>query len=209
MKGNDIVTTLELVMGWLNKLALLNILWILFTLFGLIIGGIFPSTAATLGVARKWLMGKKDIKVWKTFRKIYREEFISTNIIGWILSIVGGLLFLNYRLLFESREDISFILPFVFYLVLFLFLIIVTWVFPLNVHNYASIINQIKNAFIIGIARIHITITIMLLLFSFMFFSLEYPVLLIFFTFSVSALVWMWLSLRVFTQVLHGKKDPA
>lgn len=209
MKGNNVVTTLELVMKWINRVALLNFLWILFTLVGLVIGGLFPSTSATLGVARKWLMGEHDIKIWKTFKGIFSEEFISSNIIGWMLSVIAGLLYLNYLSLFEARENISIILPFVFYLVVFLFLVIAVWIFPLNVHNYANIINQLKNAFIIGIVKIHITVTIMLLLFSIMFFSLEYPVLLPFFTFSLSALLWMWLSIRVFSQVIDKVNETA
>ncbi|MDL4839035.1 YesL family protein [Aquibacillus rhizosphaerae] len=207
MNGKSIATTLDRVMQWVTRLALLNIFWILFSISGLLIVGIFPATSAALGVSRKWLTGEHDIKIWKTFKRIFREEFVSSNIIGWILTLLGGLFYLNYRVMLDAGSEIMVIIPFAFYLVIFLFLIIVLWVFPLNVHNYASIIQQFKNAFIIGIAKLHITITMMLLLFSIMFFSLDFPVLLFFFTFSLSALVWMWLSLRVFSKVLDNPKE--
>ncbi|WP_112182331.1 MULTISPECIES: YesL family protein [Paraliobacillus] len=207
MNAKDLVTTLDRVMYWVMQLALLNFLFILFSVSGLIIVGIFPATVATLGVTRKWIMGQYEIKVWTTFKRIFREEFISSNIIGWILTLIGGIFYLNYRIIAESQGDMFFIVPFAFYLVIFLYLVVVVWVFPLNVHNYASVLQQFKNAFIVGITKLPITITMMLLLFSFMFFSLEYPVLLIFFTFSLSATVWMWLSMRVFSKVLADKEE--
>lgn len=207
MNAKSLVTTLDSVMYWITKLALLNFLFILFSVSGLIIVGIFPAAIATLGVSRKWIMGQYEIKVWTTFKQIFRKEFISSNIIGWILTLIGGIFYLNYKVIVESQGDIFFIIPFAFYLVIFLYLVIVFWVFPLNVHNYASVMHQFKNAFIIGMTKLPITITMMLLLFSFMFFSLEYPVLLIFFTFSISATVWMWLSMRVFSKVLSDNEE--
>ncbi|MFC4402675.1 YesL family protein [Gracilibacillus xinjiangensis] len=201
MNNRNITTILDKAFVWITKLAFLNFLWIVFTLIGLGAFGIFPATSAILGVVRKWLMGNQTVPIRATFIKIYKEEFKYANTIGWILTILGFILFLNYRNLQTAQGELLFVIPFVFYLILFLYLTIVIWAFPLVVHNYASIIHQLKNALIIGISKIHITITIMLLLFSIMYFSLEFPVLLLFFSFSLLALVWMWLTLRVFKGV--------
>lgn len=203
MNGKFITTTLDKVFVWTTKLALLNILWIAFTLIGLGVLGVFPATAAALGVVRKWLMGDKDIHIWSTFKKVYKEEFKYANMIGWILTIIGFLFYLNFQVISSSQEEMLFVVPFIFYFLLFLYFTMVIWAFPLIVHNYASVIQQLKNALIIGISKIHITITIMLLMFSTMFFSLEFPVLLVFFTFSLLALIWMWLTLRVFVKVFQ------
>ncbi|MDX8045490.1 YesL family protein [Gracilibacillus sp. S3-1-1] len=201
MNGKSITTTLDKVFRWITNLAFLNVLWVAFTILGLGILGIFPATTAALGVARKWLKGDHEIRIWPTFKQIYREEFKSANILGWILAVVGYLFFLNYQIIHLAEGDLPFIVPFLYYFILFLYITIVIWVFPLLVHNYASIIHQLKNALIIGITKIHITVTLILLLFSMMYFSLEFPVLLVFFTFSLLALVWMWLSLRVFVKI--------
>ncbi|SER28256.1 Uncharacterized membrane protein YesL [Gracilibacillus ureilyticus] len=201
MSKRNFSTILDKGFIWINKLAFLNLLWVAFTLLGLIAFGLFPATSAALGVVRKWLMGDLNIRIWPTFKKIYREEFKYSNIIGWIIIILGIILYLNFLSIQAAQGDLLFVIPFAFYFILFLYFTIVIWVFPLNVHNYASILHQLKNALIIGISKIHITITIMLLLFSMMYFSLEFPVLLIFFSFSLLSLVWMWLTLRVFKDI--------
>ncbi len=49
---------------WITKIAYLNLLWLGFTLLGLIIFGIFPATAATFTVARKWVTGYPDVAIY-------------------------------------------------------------------------------------------------------------------------------------------------
>ncbi|BDG36084.1 DUF624 domain-containing protein [Saccharococcus caldoxylosilyticus] len=41
---------------WITRLACINILWMLFTLAGLIVFGIAPATVALFTIVRKWLV---------------------------------------------------------------------------------------------------------------------------------------------------------
>jgi uncharacterized membrane protein YesL len=203
MNGKQIVTSLDLILQWIMRLAVVNGLWILFSLRGLIVGGIFPATVAALGVSRKWIMGDKEIKIWKTFKQIYRQEFFGANIMGWVLFIVGGLLYLNYRVIANTTGEIIFVIPFAFYLVLFFYTIIVIWSFPLLVHYQGTWFQHIRNALIIGLTKIHYTLASGLVVFAITYFSLDFPGFIPFFSISMAAIGCMWLSMQVFKKLDH------
>ncbi|MBS4219235.1 YesL family protein [Bacillus sp. FJAT-49711] len=198
MDGKRIVSTLDRLFQWIMRLAAVNGLWILFTAFGLFAGGVFPATVAALGVSRKWIMGEQELKLWKTFKQIYFQEFVGANILGWILSIVGGLLYLNYKVLADAASEILFIIPFMFYLILFFYCIILLWTFPLLVHYKATWFQHLRNALIIGLSKIHYTAASGLVIISVIFFSLEFPGMIPFFSISIAALGCMWFSLKIF-----------
>ena len=201
MNGKGIVTTLDAVLQWFTRIVSVNVLWILFSLMGFLVGGIFPATAAALGVSRKWLMGDTEIKIWQTFKKTYRQEFFSANLLGWILLLIGLVLYWNFQLMAESAGEIPVFVPFAFYLVLFFYTMIAMWSFPLLVHYKGSWRQHLKNALIIGLTKIHYTVANFLVLFSIAYFSLAYPGFIPFFSISLSALCSMWFALQIFQKL--------
>lgn len=205
MHVNGFITSLDRIAIWITRMVHLNILWILYTLLGLVIGGIFPATIAAFGVVRKWLMDEQDIKVWETFRVIYKQEFLSANGLGWILSVIGVGLFLNFKMIEAFQGQVNPIIPFVFYLIIFLYLLIVVWTFPLKAHYEASILRTIINALILGLTKVHISIIILIFLFAITYLSLEIPMLILLSLFSLAVLVWFWNALRIFRVIDHNK----
>lgn len=205
MHVNGFITSLDRIAIWITRMVHLNILWILYTLLGLVIGGIFPATIAAFGVVRKWLMDEQDIKVWETFRGIYKQEFLSANGLGWILSVIGVGLFLNFKMIEAFQGQVNPIIPFVFYLIIFLYLLIVVWTFPLKAHYEASILRTIINALILGLTKVHISIIILIFLFAITYLSLEIPMLILLSLFSLAVLVWFWNALRIFRVIDHNK----
>ena len=79
------------------KIAWLNGIWVLFTLGGGIVFGWAPSTAAMFTVVRKWLLGRTDAPLFKTFYQTYKKEFFKANGLGLILITAGTILFVNYQ----------------------------------------------------------------------------------------------------------------
>ncbi|MEH7253744.1 DUF624 domain-containing protein, partial [Neobacillus niacini] len=61
---------------WMLKVAYLNVLWISFTLVGLGLFGLFPSTGAMYTIVQKWLRKEPVEKIFHTFWNIYKKEFI-------------------------------------------------------------------------------------------------------------------------------------
>ena len=76
---------------WVTKLALLNLLWLLFSLVGGILLGIFPSTLAMFAVIRQWLQGDTQLSIRKSFWRYYKADFWKGNALGAFLSILIGL----------------------------------------------------------------------------------------------------------------------
>ncbi len=201
MKGNEFVSSLNVILTWITRLVYVNVLWILYSFLGLIIGGVFPATIATLSVFRKWLMGDENISIWNTFNQKYRKEFLGSNILGWILTGIGIILYLNYRIMINLEGDIFIYIPFAFYILLFFYLTLIIWSFPLISHYKGSNKQHLKNAIIIGFAKIHYTIAIMLILITVVYLSLEYPGIMPFFSVSLGALGWTWISLKTFNRM--------
>src|SRR5690625_6342583 len=54
--------------NWIMRLAYVNILWIAFSLVGIIILGFFPATIGMFTVIRKWIQGDGDIPIFKIGR---------------------------------------------------------------------------------------------------------------------------------------------
>lgn len=73
---------------WVTRIAYLNLLWLFFSLVGLLVFGIMPATTALHAVLRKLLSGEEcDIK--PTFWSVYQSEWGRSN-------LVGGAFFLGF-----------------------------------------------------------------------------------------------------------------
>ncbi|HET7616371.1 MAG TPA: DUF624 domain-containing protein, partial [Bacillales bacterium] len=108
MVGTKWQNTLIVVMEWLTRLAYINILWLLFTLAGLVVFGFGPATNAMFALMRKWLLyPEEDVPVWKTFYRIYRSEFVRSNVLTSIVFLLGVILYFD-QAYFGASEKIWF-----------------------------------------------------------------------------------------------------
>ncbi len=138
--------------NWITRLAYINLLWILFSLFGLIIFGFFPATIAMFATIRQFLI-KNDPPIFKTFWKYYKEEFISSNILGVIVLLI---LFLTYfNLHFIQNVNNNTFQIFYYPLIVFagLFLLAVCYFIACYVHFNQTLGNLIKNSILIMISN--------------------------------------------------------
>ena len=197
MNAQRIVNTLDKIFTWIMRLAAVNALWFLYTLKGLIILGLFPATLSAMKIFRKWKLGDFDFPIWKTFKQEYHAEFGKSNAIGWILTMAGIVLSLNY-LAIQSMGSVSILSHVAFYLLIFFYLTLVIWSFPQLAHYDGKISHFFKNAIIIGFGRIHYTIAVLVYVYAVLYISLKFPGLLPFFTISAIALGWIWISMDLF-----------
>ncbi|WP_082233004.1 YesL family protein [Halobacillus massiliensis] len=201
MNVDNIVKNLDKLLMWITKLTLLNMLWFLYSVLGLVVGGVFPATVSALGVAKKWLAGEREIKTHLMFKEIFKREFKSANKLGWTLTIIGILLYINYRLIDNDQGQLSILVPAAFYIIVFLYLLITLWSFPMLTYYQTTTFKYIKNSLVIGLTKLHISLAIGVLLFAVTYHSLNIPVLFLFFYISSCAIGWMWLAIRVFTAI--------
>src|SRR5699024_6508383 len=112
------------------RLAYINLLWVVFSVMGLIVIVFMRSTAAMFAVVRKWVSGDYDISIFRTFWNSYRTEFLKANLLGYMLLVIGYVLFLDLQFL---RAQDNIVYTFFSFIILGLFLIyfmVLLYVFP-------------------------------------------------------------------------------
>lgn len=186
---------------WVMLLAYVNILWIVFTVLGLFVLGVFPSTAGVYTVVRKWITHGNGIPVWKTFWQSYRKEFVKANTAGYLFVIIGGIIYIDLKFfqhlggLFPTLISYLFILAFIIYMVLWLFF------FPVFVHYDLKIFQYIKQTFLIVILRPLEAILSMACGLVVYYLMMHLPGLIPFFGVSVLALLTMLVASRAFNKL--------
>lgn len=114
---------------WVLKFFYANLLWFVFTMLGLGVFGFMPATTALFSVTRKWIMGKTDIPIFKTFWQAYRGEFFRSNAIGLILAAAGIIIYVDLAFIYPDHLLLH-VLRFVIMVFGFLFLIMLFYMFP-------------------------------------------------------------------------------
>jgi uncharacterized membrane protein YesL len=185
---------------WIMKLAYINILWISFSLLGLIVFGLFPATAAMFVIVRKILMDKDEIPILKTFWESYKSEFLKSNILGLILIITGYILYIDILFLRNSTGFINLL----YYPTLVLalgFVLTLLYVFPTFVHFDQRILQVIKNAFVIMLMNPLSTVLMVIGSFAVYLLMTTIPGLIPLFSGSILSFVIMWASFFAFSRL--------
>ncbi|SDZ11530.1 Uncharacterized membrane protein YesL [Evansella caseinilytica] len=141
------MTRIAGLLEWLTNILTLHFWWVLYLLRGAVVLGVFPATAAVFAVIRYWLRKEDDEAVSVLFKRYYRENFRTANILGWALAIISLIIVVNWLFLPYYTNPV---LKTVMYaiVILFSFFVIVIWLylFPVLVHydlplqNYLFII---------------------------------------------------------------------
>ncbi|WP_174614647.1 YesL family protein [Virgibacillus ihumii] len=144
---------------WVMKLAIANLLWIGFTLLGLVVLGAAPATAALFSIIRKWIMGKTDIPIFKTFWDHYRKDFIQSNILSLLFFVIGFVLYFDFRFVLNYEGAWNIFLLILVVAVCAAYLLTAVYLFPVFVHfESPDLKGYIKNAFLIGISQLPSTL---------------------------------------------------
>ncbi|KAF0818619.1 putative protein YTEU [Bacillus sp. ZZV12-4809] len=194
---------------WITRLMYVNLLWILFTLAGLGAAGFFPSTAAMFTVTRKWVVGEREVPVVKTFWAAYKQNFIQSNLIGYLFIIIGLILYVDLRFFQTSEQFIFQSFSFIILFLLIIYFICILYMFPVFVHFKFKTLAYVKYSFIIAAGRPLLTIfmvagTVLLLI------LLKYlPILVLFIGGGLMSYVMMWIAVRAFPkeQIQMGSQN--
>lgn len=193
---------------WIMRFAYLNILWIAFTLLGLIVFGFTPATTSLFAIVRKWVQGKTDIPIFKTFWKNYKKEFFKSNLLGIIFFTFGYILFLDFQLVIESTNSVLQLTYIPLIVLIIVYILTLLYIFPVYAHYDVSIIYVLKNAFLIMLMR-PLTTIIMIVGTGAVYLLIRFiPGLIPFFTVSLWAYIMMWSSHRVFKKLVQQQQVP-
>ena len=185
---------------WMIRLAYLNILWLLFTIAGLLLFGLFPATGAMFSVVRNWFIDKHDVSIWTAFWTFYRRNFIKLN--GFSLLFFGFVFFLYYDFSFIQLNPgkVDFLFP-ILMLITLIFTLTSVYFFPTYVHFELKYFQYIKQSFLIAVVSPLETISIILSIAALYFIVTLLPGIIPLFTGSVLASIITWLSFRAFERI--------
>lgn len=151
MDTSGFMESLNKLLEWISRLALLNLLWISFSLLGLIIFGFFPATVAMFAVARKWMLSNDEMSIFKTFWTAYKREFIKSNILGIIIAAVGLILYIDLQFVQFSGNSFVSMLYVPFFIITLIFISMLFYIIPIFVHYDMGLSQVIKNSFFVMI----------------------------------------------------------
>jgi uncharacterized membrane protein YesL len=167
---------------WITRFAYVNLLWIGFSLLGLVVFGISPATVAMFTIIRKWIMGDNEIPVFQTFWNSYKKEFLRGNRLGLIIALLAYIIFIDLNYI---KLDTIIQIP--LYLIIFVIVMTILYIFPVYVHYNVTFIQLFKNSFFIMMVN-PLSSIMMLIGFVALFFVMKFlPALLFFFGVSLSA----------------------
>ncbi|WP_026906927.1 YesL family protein [Paucisalibacillus globulus] len=184
---------------WVTRFAYLNLLWIGFSVIGLLLFGFFPATAAMFAVVRKWINKDTDIPIFQTFWKAFKKEFIRINMLGLVLVISGYLLIVELQIL-RTQEHVAYLIAsYTVIGLLLIYAIVLLYIFPMFSHFQLKLTHYFKWAFLIGIGHPILTIVLFGGVIAIQYFAYAtIPILLLFFGGSITAYILMWGASQVF-----------
>lgn len=133
---------------WITKFAYINLLWIGFSLAGLIVLGYFPATIAMFTIIRKWLKGETEIPIFRTFWTTWKSEFFRSNGLGLLVATVVGLIVFNLVFVERSGDGFTSVIQIPIYLFMFAAIMTILYLFPVYVHFELKWFQMVKNSFL-------------------------------------------------------------
>lgn len=166
MERQGVMGSFYQISEWVTRFAYLNLLWICFTVVGLVFLGIMPASVAMLTVIRKWLKGDKEITIGKLFMTTYKKEFVKANALAVFLFVSAYILFINFQLLVQFTG--------VMHSIFFLFLVMTTcayilmlfFIIPVYVHYNLPFYQHIRQAFLISLLSPLVVMVMVIMLLS-------------------------------------------
>jgi uncharacterized membrane protein YesL len=150
------VERLNHVLTIILNLVYVNFLWIIFTILGLGIFGIGPSTYALVSICRQWVRGQ-SLPVFKTYWKSYKESFRESVIISWIY-LIGGIV-----LIVDLMHVANWYVRVALFVISFIYLLSLVYIFPIMAHyNWKGIRIKIKMSLIFGFSCLQYSLVLFL-----------------------------------------------
>ncbi|MDY7220684.1 YesL family protein [Halalkalibacterium halodurans] len=176
--------------------AYLNIVWLAFSAVGLFVFSFFPATAALFTIARKWVLGERHFPVARTYYESFKSYFFRANLYGWMMAVIGGVLYLNYQVMTVSGMDVGPVIVFAYLTVVVIYLLALISLPVVFVHFQGAFLETFKKTLLFVIGRIHLSLLFLVIAGSVVYLSLTIPTLILFFSGSVLAYVLMWFFVR-------------
>lgn len=176
---------------WFLRLVYINLLWLGFTLLGLVLFGLGPATTSMFTVMKKWVTGQEDIKIFATFWQTYKKDFFRANLLVFCLLSAGSLLYVDFLFIGYFEGGVATALSGILLLFVIVFMIILIYVFPVFVSYKLKPVQYIQYAIHFGISSPLSIVIILLSILLMYYLILLIPATLPFLSVSVISFVIM------------------
>ncbi|RZT21516.1 YesL family protein [Fictibacillus sp. BK138] len=150
---NGVMGKMNVLCEWLVRLVLIQFYWVLFSLLGLVVLGLVPSTMAMFSVTRQLVMKNEDVPLFRTFKESFFSQFWKGNGVGAILFLVSAILYVDYRF-FIAHETMSAV-AFLILTISFFAGMIVCFLFPIYAHYDVGVWEGIKKSVFVCLSHCH------------------------------------------------------
>ncbi|MEH7254035.1 YesL family protein [Neobacillus niacini] len=207
MDTSGFLGSLNKLLEWISRLAFLNLLWISFSLLGLVIFGFFPATVAMFAVARKWMLGDDELSIFKTFWTAYKREFFKSNLLGIILIAIGLILYIDFKFILHSSNSFVSIFYVPLFIITLIFISMLFYIIPIFVHYDMKMTQVIKNSFFVMIMNPLSTFYMLIGSFGIIFVLSYAPPICILYSGNLLALFIMKPATTAFEKINHKSKS--
>lgn len=179
---------------FIGDLFLLQFYFLLFSFKGFVLLGIFPSFLASIKVLVSKFYDENPDTLQYEFRETYKNYFKTSNIIGWIIALLNGILIFDYKInqnfLENSLLKIILLIIMVFLLILISHLPITLLRFDLKGKEY------LRQAMLVALSSPFELISIILSLLLIEEIFSRYPILVLLLGNPILAMPFAWFSYR-------------
>ena len=197
------------VLEWVTKLAYANLLWLGLSLLGGVVLGVFPATAATFAVVRKWLTGKSDVPITSTFWRAYKQSLLQANLIGYLMVAIYYLLYLDFLVITLSDQAELWLLTVPFLVIMVFISLTSLYIFPIFVHFNMSVKEVFKNSFFIMMLHPFQTIGMAFGAFAWLYGLWHFQWLFPLFSMSLLAVILLMPALKASNKLIEKQKKES
>ncbi|ANX13797.1 hypothetical protein ABE41_017440 [Fictibacillus arsenicus] len=150
---NGVMGKMNVLCEWLVRLVLIQFYWVLFSLLGLVVFGLVPSTMAMFSVTRQLFLKNGDVPLFRTFKESFFNQFLKGTGVGAILLLVTGILYVDYRFFIE-HETMS-VVAILILAISFFAGMIACFLFPVYAHYNVPVWEGIKKSVFVCLSHLH------------------------------------------------------
>lgn len=189
------------VLSAITRFIHLQLIWILFTIIGLVIGGIFPATFAMFALTRKWIREHTDDPIFKIFKNFYKESFVKANFFGWFMTLLSFSIYFYFNWFSELTGGMSVVLNAFLLFLAIIFLIVALFLIPVYVHFDIDVLNVFKFSLTTALSYPLHTVAMIIILIVFWYLLMFLPIIFLFIGFSVLAFILMTIANAAFERI--------
>ncbi|MFY0759536.1 DUF624 domain-containing protein [Metabacillus dongyingensis] len=146
MNNQNLRETLYHLSDWIMRLIYLNLLWIAFTLLGLVLFGWAPASIAAQTILRKWMISEQPFNTLQFFWKTYRKEFMNSQKANGFILFTGSLLIIDLAFFMSGHTHLFILGRFFTAQLIVVFIVICLYSFSFYTHFQMSYFAILKTS---------------------------------------------------------------